>query len=209
MVTHAGSVMLARGDLDAATQLLVRAFDRDPLFRCLFPAAAGRARVCRALFRRALTDALELGVVEGALLGGTLVGVIASLPPGTFPPSRARNARMLPALLTAAIHFPRSTRRILRVVAADARAHVGGRHWYLTWLGVAPDAQERGVGSRLLEGALERADRDQAEAFLVTSNPRNIAWYERYGFRTVATMVSFPAAPPCWAMVRPRSAPAP
>jgi ribosomal protein S18 acetylase RimI-like enzyme len=55
-------------------------------------------------------------------------------------------------------------------------------HWYLPILGIDPAHQGKGLGGRLLAHQLAICDRDGALAYLESSNPRNIALYERHGF---------------------------
>ncbi len=52
-------------------------------------------------------------------------------------------------------------------------------------LGVRPDAQRRGLGSKLIEPVLRRADRDGVACYLETSDRANVAYYERFGFKVV------------------------
>lgn len=56
-------------------------------------------------------------------------------------------------------------------------------HWHLAAVGVDPDHQGRGVGAGLLAAMLDRCDRRQIPAYLESSNPRNVGFYERLGFR--------------------------
>ncbi len=57
--------------------------------------------------------------------------------------------------------------------------------WYLDLIGVAPEAQGRGVGSALIELGLTQARAEGTAAFLETGTPGNVAYYERFGFRVV------------------------
>ena len=58
-------------------------------------------------------------------------------------------------------------------------------HWYLPMIGVDPIAQGRGYGSALLSPVLEHCDRNGLPAYLESTNPRNIALYERFNFKPV------------------------
>ena len=63
--------------------------------------------------------------------------------------------------------------------------HTSEDVWYLDVLGVDPSKQGKGIGSALIRFGLERAARDGADAFLETAVEANVAYYERFGFRTV------------------------
>ena len=76
-------------------------------------------------------------------------------------------------------------------------------HWYLDHIGVAVGHRGEGHGFRLIEAGLDLADEDHAPAFLITSTPGNVGYYERFGF-VVTHMGSAPVGSPIiWAMVRP------
>jgi len=75
-------------------------------------------------------------------------------------------------------------------------------HWYLGLLGTAPANQRTGVATALLTPMLARADQERTPVFLETGMPRNVAFYERFGFGVVAEEV-VPAGPRVWGMVRP------
>jgi ribosomal protein S18 acetylase RimI-like enzyme len=55
-------------------------------------------------------------------------------------------------------------------------------HYEVFWLALHPDARGQGLGGLLLQSALDQADATQTGCHLVSSNPRNVSFYERYGF---------------------------
>lgn len=81
------------------------------------------------------------------------------------------------------------------------RVHPRRPHFYLSILGVAPEAQGRGLGSQLLRPMLDRCDHEGVGAYLESSKERNVPFYERHGFRVTET-VRFPRGPLMWAMWR-------
>lgn len=56
------------------------------------------------------------------------------------------------------------------------------RATYLWFIGVAPAAQRKGTGSRLLQEIIARSQNDRRTVLLETSALRNIPWYEQNGF---------------------------
>lgn len=193
---------LRKDEAQSAGRLLARAFDDDPLFGYLFPRQKRRTRTLYAIFKYAIRDAATFGRVDAARTENTLIGVSIWLPPDAFPPSTARNIRTLPVLLTMAGFFPMSLGRVTRTLAADTRAHIETPHWYLEAIGVEPSCQGRGVGTALLQGVLAKADEQNRDCYLVTSRPRNLAWYSRLGFERLATIRPDPSSPPFWPMQR-------
>ena len=95
---------------------------------------------------------------------------------------------------------PRAFPAFMRHGAAVERTHKGDRSWYLVVLSVRPEHQRQGLGTRLVEPIFERADRDGATCRLETSDPANVAFYERFGFEVVGGGV--PGAPVLTAMRR-------
>src|SRR3954468_19008941 len=74
--------------------------------------------------------------------------------------------------------------RIVEFMSARAPAVVPAGAWYLSILGIAPAAQDRGIGARLLAPTLAEADAAGATCFLETFTPPSVGFYERLGFRT-------------------------
>lgn len=77
-------------------------------------------------------------------------------------------------------------RAIVGFMAPRAEAVVSPQAWYLSILGIAPALQGRGLGARLLAPTLARATAHGRACYLETFTPRNLPFYERLGFRTVA-----------------------
>ncbi|MBM7278819.1 GNAT family N-acetyltransferase [Gordonia rubripertincta] len=72
--------------------------------------------------------------------------------------------------------------------------------WHLATVGVAPHAQGRGLGRAVLEPGLAAAQSEGHAAYLETSSPANVSFYERLGFE-VTGKVSLPDdGPEVWAM---------
>jgi ribosomal protein S18 acetylase RimI-like enzyme len=61
-------------------------------------------------------------------------------------------------------------------------------HFYLAIVGVAPEGRGGGVGARLIERVLNICDEEGIDAYLESSNPRNVGLYERLGFEVTAEM---------------------
>ena len=54
--------------------------------------------------------------------------------------------------------------------------------YYLWFMGVMPESQGKGVGSKLMEEVLQHYDHDRRPFYLETSAERNLGWYEKFGF---------------------------
>ncbi|MDQ2689995.1 MAG: GNAT family N-acetyltransferase [Chloroflexota bacterium] len=114
-------------------------------------------------------------------------GVAVWHPPGYRGAGFGDSLRMLPSVTRLAGSW-RRLRQVSRAVAAleeRRRHHVPQPHFYLSALGVEPERQGGGIGTALLGPVLERADAQQAIAYLETATARNVLLYERLGFDVV------------------------
>jgi ribosomal protein S18 acetylase RimI-like enzyme len=82
------------------------------------------------------------------------------------------------------------------------RSSVPEPHHYLLTLGVMPQAQGRGAGSRLLRGMLERAEQERKRVYLETQRPENVAIYQRFGFEVASAAPIADLSLTNWGMVR-------
>lgn len=79
--------------------------------------------------------------------------------------------------------------------------HPSEPHWYLPLLGVDPLRHGKQLGSALMQHALSRCDRENRVAYLESSNPKNIPFYERHGFELLGT-IQIGTSPPIFPMSR-------
>jgi ribosomal protein S18 acetylase RimI-like enzyme len=178
-------------DVPRLARSLARAFHDDPVATFSNPRDSSRERRMAFFFSGRLRTLLDEELVYC-----TEDGVGAAL---WAPPDRWH----VP---------PREALRTLRLVNARApflmvgfarmeKLHPREPHFYLSTLGVAPEAQGRGLGSALMAPMLERCDREGVPAYLESSKERNVAYYARHGFRVTKEM-RFPRGPRLWLMWR-------
>jgi ribosomal protein S18 acetylase RimI-like enzyme len=120
---------------------------------------------------------------------------------GTLPAGAAADFRAMVAELTG-----ERAPLVLESLARIARCAPAESHWHLAAVGVLPERQGRGIGVRLLGAMLRRCDRLAVPAYLESSNPRNLGFYERLGFRTTGEVSTLDERVPLTLMWRdPRS----
>lgn len=73
-------------------------------------------------------------------------------------------------------------RKVLQREAIIKKLHPQESFCYLWFIGVAPAAQQKGIGSTLLREILDQCDQAGLPVYLETSVERNISWYQRLGF---------------------------
>lgn len=157
---------------------------------------AGRNGFFNALIRHVAFGAARIDRPAG---GGA--AAVWMPPEATGPISLFKELRVAPAILRAAglARLP----RVLALQSAIEEHHPKTRPYaYLWFLGVRPQAQGMGVGSRLLRAAIRRLDAAALGAYLETQTLRNVALYRRHGFEVTAEFHVRADSPPMWGMWR-------
>jgi ribosomal protein S18 acetylase RimI-like enzyme len=172
------------------------AFYDDPVFGWLIGRGSNRQARLEQYFALQLTHSLADGCVWTS---DGLQGAALCMPPGQW--------RLPPRLMIAnggrfAGVFRGRLPRAVGLLAAIERHHLRGAHYYFANIGVAPEAQGQGLGSRLMRPTLDRCDEEGLPAYLEASSERNAALYERLGFQCTEVL-RFAGSPPLKLMVRP------
>ncbi len=126
---------------------------------------------------------LWIAEADGAALGAA-IWLGAGLKAYDF--SALQQVAMTPLLFAVA-----GVRGSLRGLALGEKLdalHPPGRHAHLVFLGVAPIAQGRGVGSVMLKATLAPLDAAATTAILEATTERNVALYRRHGFEVTANL---------------------
>ena len=169
-----------------ATGVLVRAFERDPMYQYVCWDPVRRLAQMTWMLDRNLRLIASFGASH-ITRGGE--GVALWLPPeacGRIRPWDAVRAGWLAAPFRLGT---RSSCRAWRVVAdilRRQRVEITRPHWVLDILGVDPVHQGRGIAKALLQHVFACADRDGTPCHVLTHNPQNIAFYQRYEFSVVS-----------------------
>jgi ribosomal protein S18 acetylase RimI-like enzyme len=175
-------------DLEAIGETLALAFEHDPLWGWAFEEAERERKLA------ALTEVF--GFFAAAALGFGWVRVTEAveavalwIPPGS-PEMTPADEERLPGVIAAACG-PQSTARVSELLDAFERTHPHEPpHFYLSLLATHPDHAGHAHGVDLVAGCLAEIDAGDppAAAFLESSNPANLARYERLGFRPIRTL---------------------
>lgn len=186
--------------LDRAADDLCAAFVEDPLFNWFMRDDAKRADARRRFFRVILREAaFPDGTIERPEAGGAAAVWIPSENLAGQP--LHRELRALPMLLNAT-GLGRFSRLLALRGAMDKHHPVDRPHDYLWFLGVRPDCQGAGIGSRLIKAHTDALDARGRPGFLETATPRNVPLYKRHGFVIVSEYRPAADGPLIWAMWR-------
>ena len=134
---------------------------------------------------------------EAATAGG-LLGVLLSAPPHRYPFPRPALGAQLRCLWGQGFGVQRRWSKVYDRLFA---IHPREPHWYLSILGVSPDRQGAGVGTRLLEDWLLDVDARGHPAYLETDREQNLAFYARAGFEISKELEILDV--PIWCLWRP------
>lgn len=180
-------------DVEPLGAALGRAFATDPIWRWIVPDDGRWDRGAA----RAFAVEVALRVRQGhTYTTDDRAGAALWAPPGLWRGSLLDQLRVAPAMgrLVGRAGLRPGTGLLRAMERAHAR-HRTEPHWYLAILGTDPPQQGRGVASALLQPVLDRADLDGAGAYLESSNPGNVAFYEGHGF-TVVGQAAHGGSPP-------------
>jgi GNAT superfamily N-acetyltransferase len=185
-------------DAPRLADALARAFQDDPGWSHLLPDPSDRTRRLRLFFETELSGiALAQGLVWTT---EEVVGAAVWAPPeGWRVPITATIRETPPMVRVFGRHLPLALRSRLRMEGRHPRKPP---HWYLAFMGVAPEWQGRGLGTALMQPALEILDAAGTPAYLESSTPRSRALYQRNDFEVTGEFNLPSAGPPLWQMWR-------
>ncbi|MGE9297092.1 MAG: GNAT family N-acetyltransferase [Puniceicoccales bacterium] len=163
-------------DEQNAIDNLVVAFAMDPMTRWVWSNLSDYLAAMPDFIRAFGGKAFSLG---SAHITEDRRGAALWLPPDTHP-----DEEQLGAIIEKTVPQSRQL-ELFKVLDLMGAFHPDEPHWYLPLIGVDPMYQGNGHGSALLEHALRQCDKERCKAYLESSNPRNIALYQRHGFQAL------------------------
>src|SRR5688500_13851727 len=156
-----------------ALDVLVTAFTADPVIRWMYPGATGYLTLFPAFLRAfggkafSSNTAWRLGEFSAVALW--------------FPPHVEPDGDSVLAVVKESVAQDQHV-DLFSVLEQMDSVHPTYPHWYLPWFGVEGARQGKGLGGELMRSCLGFVDHDHLPAYLESPNPRNISFYERYGF---------------------------
>ena len=178
-----------------AISTIVLGFAADPMARWAWPDPSEYLRIMPRFVNAFGGRAFEHGtayITDGARAAALW------LPPDVEPDEAEMDAIMQESLR------PEIAKDIEVVMSGMAEHHPHAPHWYLPVIAADPNWIGQGLGALLMKHALRRCDEEGIAAYLESSNPRNISFYERHGFEIVGRIQSG-SSPVLTPMLRPAS----
>jgi GNAT superfamily N-acetyltransferase len=180
---------------ESAISTIVLGFAADPMARWVWPDPSEYLRISPRFFDAFGGRAFEHGtayVTPGARAAALW------LPPGIEPDQSEMDAIMEES------PRPEISEVITAVIKGMAEHHPPEPHWYLPLVAADPIWIGKGLGTLLMKHALRRCDEEGIAAYLESSNPRNISFYQRLGFKITGRIQSG-SSPVLTPMLRPAS----
>lgn len=189
-----------KADLRELSRTLGRAFHDDPVTTWLLPDPRARAAHLHRLFATMTRHHhLGCGGVEVACDGGGIGAAALWDPPDQWRETRLGELAMIPTFLRV---FGLRSGRARGLQELMKRTHPEEPHWYLAVIGSDPSVRGRGFGQALMRSRLDRCDAEYCPAYLESSKPENVPYYERFGFTVTREIVVPDGGPTMWAMWR-------
>jgi GNAT superfamily N-acetyltransferase len=199
---ESGLIRLEKSQARAASQVLARAFNDDPVLIQSVTEPGRRAGLLRSMFCMVLNHGIRHGEVYtvSPRLEGIAIWLPSELPDITF--WEALRSGGLALLFKGGWEFMRKMKQDEEFIRRLRQRLVPTPHWYLAVLGVAPEFQGRGCAGRLLKPMLARLDVEKLPGYLETSTEGYVPMYQHFGFRVVKKTVLPGSGGKMWVMLR-------
>jgi ribosomal protein S18 acetylase RimI-like enzyme len=163
-------------DATRAIATLVTSFADDPFIRWLFPDANQYLSAFPLVLKYFAGAAFEHAT---AYRTADFSAAALWLPPGVSP-DEAGLGQVLQDWVDAS-----SLEQVFAVMEQVGAGHPEEPHWYLPATGVDPRSQGEGEGTALLEQSLRSCQQTCRLAYLESTNPTNVPFYQRAGFEVI------------------------
>ncbi|MGM4954345.1 GNAT family N-acetyltransferase [Bradyrhizobium barranii] len=117
-----------------------------------------------------------------------------------LPPGVQQDEDALDAIMALSLR-PEISEHMAHLRQGMAEHHPSEPHWYLPLIAVDPNWVGQGLGTLLMKYALQRCDEQGIAAYLESSNPENIPFYQRHGFKPIGE-IQHGCSPPLTPMLR-------
>jgi ribosomal protein S18 acetylase RimI-like enzyme len=183
--------LLTKKDLKKASLMLTRAFHNDPLVCLIYPNEDERKKYSPFLWEYLLRDGIRYGEVYSP--SDKIEGTAKWLSPSKVHMTIWRSLRSGALKMGMMTSRQRDERALPMKKIAEITNHitelhkelVTKPHWYLANIGVAPEHQGKGFGSKLIKPMLDRIGKEGYPVFLETNFEGNVALYEHFGFNVI------------------------
>lgn len=185
-----------------AAEVVASAFFDYPMLTYYFPDPKKRKRRLTWYMEKTLTCALRYGEV---FVTPDLSGVMFILPPGHTRLTQWEYIQngFLPVSLVMGLRNYANSDACEKFVSDTQEQLLSGRdHYYLWGLVADPKTPQKGVGTALLRILTDKADAENMPVYLETHAQKNVAYYEKFGFKLIHTVTIPLHGLAIWCMLR-------
>lgn len=192
-----------RADIGELSHVLGRAFYDDPVSTWIMPDDKTRAAHLRRFFSTVTRHHhLGGGGVEVARQDSAIGAAALWDPPGRWKQTLREQLMMAPSFVRGFGVRPSVGRKLGALLELMKRHHPEEPHWYLAVIGSDVTVRGKGYGQALMRSRLDRVDAEHAPAYLESSKPANVPYYQRFGFEVTGEIVLPNGGPTLWRMWR-------
>ena len=186
-MTTSEIILLDKSQIDKASQTLVAAFSRDPIFQYIQPQEGELNHELAYDFWKASLKYCQ--TYNCIYTTPRFKGIAFWAPPGEYPLDFLR-------LLQSGFYktfFQLGFKGLIKglplftLLEKYHKQDICVPHWYLFGLGVSPAYQGQGIGGLLIQPILQKADKEGLPCYLETSTPGAVRFYQKYGFEILRT----------------------
>jgi ribosomal protein S18 acetylase RimI-like enzyme len=171
----------SQAQIQKTAQILTQGFIDDPSFTFIFGDNTNKYQALNAFFELFVTDAIQRGEIiiapeeQGACLWY----------PAEVEIFNDQFEQILTEIISTISNFcgQESGKRFEEIIQKVGVSEPEAPHCEVFFIGLKPEARGKGLGESLLKPVLNYADTKQFACYLVSSNSRNISFYERHGFQ--------------------------
>lgn len=117
-----------------------------------------------------------------AKIDGKIVGAINFAYWPHCQPSLFEKLALMPKMIFV---MGKALPKAMTVMSAWGKNDPKKNHCHIGPLGVLPDFQGKGIGSKLIKHCLELTDASKTDSYLETDAPKNLPLYQRHGFTVI------------------------
>jgi hypothetical protein len=173
---------IQKNDINKAAQILGESFADYPIFKYILPDNDYRKKKIHHLF----LFLINMGMIEGDVVApskrmeGVSIWIHSSKIKASF--SSGFKAGIMH------LFFSIDLKSLIRFIDIGTRKQkvrtkiLTGPYYLLDAIGVDPHAQRCGLGRMMIETKLHEFDAENVPCYLETSNPKNLLYYQKFGF---------------------------